>query len=109
MAFAVREPQRGQPSLTSAFDVKKTPQFKVGDRVTVITLPPNLDDRAQIDTPEVFRRALGKTFRVEGFGKYGHLELVVAERRPTPNTYESDTIFIEPEFVTLVRRSRAKK
>ena len=91
------------------FDVKKTPQFKIGDRVTVTTLPPILDDRAEMDTPGVFRRALGKTFRVEGFDRYGHLELVVAERKPRPDAYESDTIFIEPEFVTLARRSRAKK
>ena len=89
--------------------MKKRPQFKIGDRVTVTTLPPNLDDRAEIDTPGVFRRALGKTFRVEGFDCYGHLELVVAERKPTPDTYESDTIFIEPEFVALARRNRAKK
>ena len=89
--------------------MKRTPIFKIGDRVTVTTLPPNLDDRAGIGTPEVFQRALGKTFRVEGIDRYGHLELVVAERRPTPDTYESDTIFIEAEFVTLVRRGREKK
>jgi hypothetical protein len=89
--------------------VKRTRHFKVGDRVTVTTLPPDLDDRAKINTLEVFQRALGKTFRVEGIGRYGHLELVVAERRRTPDTYESDSIFIEPEFVTRARRGRAKK
>lgn len=89
--------------------MKKTPQFKIGDRVTVTKLPPDLHDRAEIDTPGVFRRALGKTFRIEGFDDRGHLELVVAERRPSPDKYESDTIWIEPEFVALVRRSRAKK
>jgi hypothetical protein len=89
--------------------MKKPPHIKIGDRVTVTTLPPNLDDRAGIGTPEVFHRALGKTFRVEGIDRYGHLELVVAERWPTPDTYESDSIFIEPEFVTRARRGRAKK
>jgi len=70
----------------------------------VTKLPPNLPDGAGIDTPGVFLRALGKMFRVEGFDEYGHLELVVAGGRPTP-----DTIWIEPEFVTLARRSRGKK
>lgn len=88
--------------------MKKTPHFKVGDQVTISRLPPNLDDRAELGTPGVFQRALGKTFRVEGFDDYGHLELVVAERKPTQDTYESDTIWIEPEFVTLARRGRAK-
>ena len=89
--------------------MKTKHHFKIGDRVTVTALPPDLDDRAGIGTPEVFRRALGKTFRVEGIDRHGHLELVVAEHRPTPDTYESDTIFIEAEFVTLVRKARAKQ
>lgn len=78
--------------LTSAFDVKKIGKFKVGDRVTVTGLPPDLDDRAQIDTPGVFRHALGKTFRIRGFDEHGHLELQVTK---------SDYIWIEPEFVSL--------
>ena len=41
----------------------------------------------------VFRKAVGKTFRVEALGEYGHLELMVAG---------SDTIWIEPEFVEAV-------
>lgn len=88
--------------------MKKTPQFKIGDRVTITKLPPDLDDRAEIGTPGIFRRALGKSFRVEGIDEDGHLELVVAERRPSLERYESDTIWIEPEFVALARR-RAKK
>jgi hypothetical protein len=92
-----------------AFDVKKSLQFKIGDRVTVRKLPSALDDPAQIDTPGVFRRALGKTFRVEGIDDHGHLELIVAERRPSPDKYESDTIWIEPQFVALARRSQSKK
>ena len=68
-------------------------QFQVGDKVKVLAIPPGLDDAAGIGTPEVFQRALGKTFRVAGFGEYGHLELVVSR---------SDTIWIEPEFVKVV-------
>jgi hypothetical protein len=82
----------------------KAHKYKVGDWVRVVKIPSDLTDPAGIDTPGVFKRALGKTFRIEGFGDYGHLELVVAERRPSSKRYESDTIWIEPEFVTRVRR-----
>ena len=67
--------------------------FHIGDMVRVIKIPPDLDDAAGIGTPDVFARALGKTFRVEGIGEYGHLELVVSQR---------DSIWIEPEFVEAI-------
>jgi hypothetical protein len=77
----------------------KKPQFKAGDFVRLVKIPSDLTDSAGIDTPGAFARALNGTFRVEGIDKNGYLELVVAERWPTPTTYESDTIYIEPEFV----------
>jgi plasmid replication initiation protein len=67
--------------------------FQIGDRVKVIAIPPDLHDAARIGTLEVFQRALGRTFRVEGIGEHGHLELVVSR---------ADTIWIEPEFVEAV-------
>ena len=91
------------------FDVKRTPQFRIGDRVTVTRLPPGLVGGEGMDTPGVFRRALGKTFRVEGIDDHGHLELVVAEHRPSPDKYESSTIWIEPEFVVLAKEGRRRK
>ena len=75
----------------------------------IAKVPPHLTDSASIDTPGVFKRALGKIFRVEGFDKHGHLELVVAERRSSPNKYESDTIWIAPRFVTRVERRRKSR
>jgi hypothetical protein len=78
--------------------------FAVGDLVRVEYIPNDLDDTAGIGTPEVFEQALGKTFRVEGFNAVGHLELVVVENHPSAATYESDTIWIEPQFVSLVAR-----
>ena len=75
-------------------------KFKIGDRVTDTKLPPNLDDRAEIDTPGAFQRVLGKTFRVEGIDAYGHLELEITKH---------ETIWIEPEFVSLARKSRGEK
>ena len=75
-------------------------KFRVGDLVRVVEIPTNLKDPAKIGTPKVFERAKGKTFRIEGFDPYGHIELVVTKR---------DTIWIEPEFVVRVEKPRAKK
>ena len=78
--------------------------FEVGDLVRVEEIPSGLRDSASIDTPQVFHQALGKTFRVQGFNAFGHLELVVVEQHPSNDTYHSDTIWIEPKFVSLVAR-----
>jgi hypothetical protein len=75
------------------------PKFKVGDKVKVVKIPSDLDDRAGIGTPEVFKRALGRKFLVEGFDRYGYVELRVTK---------DDTIWIEPEFLSL-EKSNAKK
>ena len=85
----------------------KPAPFKIGDMVTIIRVPAGLDDRARIDTPGVFQRALGGTFRVAGVDNNGHLELVVTERRPTLDTFESDTVWVEPDCVILERRGHA--
>jgi hypothetical protein len=77
-------------------------EIRKGDMVRVIGIPPGLNDSAGIDTPQVFESALGKTFHVEGISEHGHLELVVAEHHPSADVYESDTIWIEPQFVERV-------
>jgi len=79
-------------------------KFEVGDLVRIEGFPSDLSDTANIDKPQVFEQALGKTFRVQSFNALGHLELVVAEQHPSADTYESDTIWIEPKFVSLVAR-----
>ena len=80
---------------------RRTRRFRVGDIVKIIKIPSGLTDPAGIGTAKVFRRALGKTFRIEGFHTYGHIEIIVREHRRSPNRYQSDTIWIEPEFVRL--------
>ena len=80
----------------------KRREIRKGDMVRLISIPPDLDDRAGIGTPQVFQSALGKTFRVEEISEHGHLELVVAEHHPSSDTYESDSIWIEPHFVERV-------
>jgi hypothetical protein len=79
--------------------IKKCTHLKIGDRVKIVKIPEDLVDSAKIGTPQVFARALGKTFVVCGFGDYGHVELNVTKR---------DTIWIEPEFVILTK-ARSKR
>jgi hypothetical protein len=89
--------------------VKRTSKFKPGDRVTVAKVPTGVPSRKGLDTLTMFRRSLGKIFRVEGIDEHGHLELVVDERSPSPDKYESDTIWIEPECVVLANKPRGGK
>jgi hypothetical protein len=56
----------------------KPHEIRRGDIVRIVRIPPDLDDRAGIGTPQVLESALGKTFRVEGIGEYGNLELLSA-------------------------------
>jgi hypothetical protein len=72
--------------------------YKIGEKVKVVQIPKELHDAAKIGTPALFRRILGKTFSVEGFDRYGHVELKATKR---------DSIWIEPEFLVHVR-SKAK-
>ena len=73
--------------------------FKVGDIVRIVKIPPDLHDAAGIGTPEVFANAVGKTFRIEGFGEYGHLELFARRGDAVDDSHPLDSIWIEPEFV----------
>ena len=77
----------------------KPHKFRVGDLVTVVQVPPDLDDAAGIGTPELFQRVLGKTLRIDGFGRYGHLELNVLDDGSQAPNYCHHTIWIESEFV----------
>jgi hypothetical protein len=77
----------------------KPHQFRVGDLVKVVQVPPDLHDAAGIGTPQLFQRVLGKTLRIDGFGRYGHLELNVLDDGSQAPDYCHHTIWIEPEFV----------
>jgi hypothetical protein len=93
-------------------------KFKVGDRVRVIDVPDDLKDADfdrkhddgqewKLRTGELFRFCLGRVFTVYGFGRYGHVELEVGRNRGVRKKFGwSDTIWIEPEFLKLVRSER---
>lgn len=72
--------------------------FRIGDVIRVTHVPPQVQRDGPRDTRSVFKRAVGKTFVVQGFGRYGHVELDVSKIR------KLDTIWIEPDCVELFRR-----
>lgn len=88
--------------------------FKVGDRVLVIDIPEDTKDpKADLKSPEaremrtaeLFRFCLGKTFTVYGFGRYGHVELRAGQNREVRKKFGwSETIWIEPEFLEIVKK-----
>ena len=80
--------------------VQKGRKIEAGDFVRVLGVPPEVANMPK-ETIRVFRRAVGKTFKVEGFGRYGHLELDLSKK-----VAKLETIWIEPELVVISRRRK---
>lgn len=73
--------------------------MNIGDRVRLVELPETiLAGNAHQETLTVFRKCLGKSFRVSGFNAVGWVELHVG------NVTRSlgETIWVEPEFLELI-------
>ncbi len=100
---ALLVPSRGAPGSRQRIFVAllsvKPHAFKIGDLVVVTATPADLHDAAGLGTPELFARVVGKTLRVDGFGRYGHLELNVLDDGSQAPDCCHNTIWIEPEFV----------
>ncbi|HKW32346.1 MAG TPA: hypothetical protein VJN92_05050 [Candidatus Acidoferrum sp.] len=79
-------------------------KFRVGDKVKVVgmspvTFPPGVKD--ELGTEKLFKGMLGKVYTVQGFDKYGNVEL--APKR-------LNTVWVEPEFLKLrARKVTARK
>lgn len=67
--------------------------------VCVRRVPPLVLEHGPEETRELFRRCVGKALRVEGFGRYGHLELNVNGDGSQACDAGQHTIWIEPECV----------
>jgi hypothetical protein len=79
-------------------------RMKIGDTVRVVKLPPGLVE-GKLKTKTVFRRCLGKVFPIVGFQKKW-VELEVGEVVGKASCME--TIWIEPEYVELVKVSKKR-
>ena len=114
MKKAVPKEVRGGAARKSSPKYLKS-NFEVGDRVRVLDIPgdlkdPNYDakhddgEEWKMRTGELFRFCVGRVFTVYGFGRYGHVELRVDRSPVVRRNGFSGTIWIEPEFLKLVRR-----
>jgi hypothetical protein len=77
--------------------------FNIGDVIRVTRIPPAVQTDGPPETRRLFKRAVGVTFVVRGFGRYGHIELDVSKIEPL------NTIWIEPDCVQLFRRRSIRR
>jgi hypothetical protein len=74
--------------------------IEIGDWVRLVKIPPGLATMPRA-TQAVFRKALGKTFKVEGFNNVGLAELDL-----TRKVAKFNTIWVEPDCLQISRKKR---
>lgn len=74
--------------------------IEIGDWVRLIRIPPALAAMPRA-TKVVFRKALGKTFKVEGFNPVGMAELDLTQK-----VAKFNTIWVEPDCLQISRKKR---
>jgi hypothetical protein len=84
-----------KPMLARESKRRRDRKFAVGDKVKVIgmapvTFAPGIKD--EIGTEKLFKSMLGNVYTVQGFDKYGNVEL---------HPKRLDWVWIEPEFLKL--------
>ena len=75
-------------------------KFRLGDKVKVVgmlpvTYAPGVKD--EMGTKKLFKRMLGKVYTVQGFDRYGYVEL---------HPKRLNSVWVEPEFLKLRARKR---
>jgi hypothetical protein len=79
--------------------------MKIGDRVRVVKIPSGLQE-GELKTRTVFRKCIGRIFKVEGF-QHELIELNVG--RAVGKASYMETIWIEPEFLEKVTSRTASR
>ncbi len=72
--------------------------IRIGDWVRLAMIPPSITNMP-LETRLVFKKALGKTFRIESFNAYNLAELDLSKK-----VIENNWIWVEPEYLLLFRR-----
>jgi hypothetical protein len=73
-----------------------------GDWVRLVAIPPEINKMPK-ETKDIFKKALGKTFKIESFDKYGHAELDL-----TKKVEKFNFIWVEPEYLLRSRRKTTR-
>ena len=90
-------------------------KLKIGDRVRVIDIPSGFKDgnydlkdaeHREMRTAELFRFCLGREFAIQAFNQYGYAELSVDKDRSVREKFGLNTIWMEPEFLVRVRKTK---
>ena len=74
--------------------------MKTGDRVRILTIPPDLPEDDRLRTRSLFEPCVGRVFPIVRFNDIGWLELEVGAVLGKPGY--NDSIWIEPEHVEIV-------
>jgi hypothetical protein len=78
--------------------------MKIGDKVKVVGIPPDVHDHDDLKTRSLFEKCMGKVFQVEGLEKVEGLDHPLVRldvgHVVGKNSWEH-TIWVEPEFVEL--------
>jgi hypothetical protein len=69
---------------------------------------PSCQNDPAMRTAELFRFCLGRKFLVRGFNRYGFVELEVSDDPAVKRKFGLNSIWIEPEFLELVAKTRRK-
>ncbi|MGB2665374.1 MAG: hypothetical protein WAK48_15315 [Candidatus Acidiferrum sp.] len=79
-------------------------KFRIGDKVKVVgmspvTFPPGVKD--DLGTEKLFKSMIGRVYTVQGFDKYGNVEL---------EPKRLNTVWVDPELLKLrTRKSKKRK
>ena len=75
-------------------------KFQVGDKVKLVGMPPLAfapGVKDELGTKKLIKSMLGKVYTVQGFDKYGNVEL---------HPKRLNSVWVEPEFLKLRARKR---
>jgi len=69
---------------------------------------PSYKDDPDMRTGELFRFCVGRKLTIQGFDRYGYLELRVDDDPAVKRKFGLNSIWVEPQFVELVRKTRRR-
>jgi hypothetical protein len=72
--------------------------MKVGDKVRLVALPPDLEDFPDMPTKSTFQRCVGNEFTVNGITETGWAELQIES--VTGN--KGEKIYVSPSFLDII-------
>jgi hypothetical protein len=85
--------------------------MKIGDKVKVVGIPPDVHDEDDLKTRSLFEKCMGKIFHVEGLEKVEGMDHPLVRldvgHVVGKNSWEH-TIWVEPEFVELTSEEARK-